>query len=190
MTAASRTIQLGLACMAGLFGATVWAGAVVSGLVVGKPTPSIPVMDVTGPYAGKRICYVCEFQDDPNVIAFFRDAGQDTAELIVQLDELYRQHSESGFKVVAIIAAGTEATPWLTELDASRSIDIPLAVLPKGPKDVGNRLYELNPEARNTFLVTVNRAVHTNVADIAPSEFSQIAGAVADMLGNGGAKAL
>jgi hypothetical protein len=164
------------------------AAEVVSGLEIGAPTLSIPVVDVTGPYKGQRICYVCEFQNDPNVLAFFRDTGDETADLIVKLNELYLQHKDSNFKAVAAIIAGEEAKPWLEQLSETADIEIPLVVLRRGPNDVAVRLYELNPEVENTFLVTVNRFVAANVADIAPGEFEQVAEATAQMLAQTGAR--
>lgn len=158
----------------------------VSGLEPGTPTPSVPVFDVTGPYAGKRICYVCDFQNDPNVIAFFRDADQQTADLIVQLDQLYRQEKNRNFKAVAILVVGLEARPWLEELRKSRHIEIPLTVLYKGQKDVGIKLYKLDPKVRNTFLVTRNRTVGTNVSDIGPSGFDKVKQATSTMLAKPG----
>jgi hypothetical protein len=155
---------------------------VVSGLEVGTPTVSIPVLDVTGAYAGKRICYVCEFQDDPNVLAFFRDTGENTAALIIQLNELYLEHKDKNFKVVAAIVAGEEASPWLEALNAREEIEIPLVVLRRGPKDVAVRLYELNPDVENTFLVTVNRFVAANVSAIGPDQFGEVIDATAEML--------
>jgi hypothetical protein len=155
---------------------------VVAGLAAGTPTPSVPVFDVTGPYAGKRTCYVCEFQDDPNVLAFFREADDQTAELIVQLDKLYRQEKTRNFKAVAILVSGHDAKPWLEELRKSRSIEIPLTVLHKGPQDVGIKLYKLDPKVRNTFLVTRNRTVDTNVSDIGSSGFDKVRQATLAML--------
>jgi hypothetical protein len=166
---------------AAVFAATASAG-VVTGLEPGTPTPSVPVLDVTGAYAGTRTCYVCEFQDDPNVIAFFRDADEQTADLIVQLDKLYRQEKDKKFKAVAILVAGPDAKSWLEELDKSQGIEIPLVVLAKGPKDVGARLYKLDPKARNNFLVTLNRFVETNVSDIGPGEFDEVRQATLGML--------
>ena len=155
---------------------------VVSGLEVGAPTASIPVVDVTGPYAGQRICYVCEFQDDPNVLAFFRDTSDETAELIVQLNALYLEHRDANFKAVAAIIAGEAAAPWLEALSARADIEIPLVVFRRGPNDVAVRLYELDTEVDNTFLVTVNRFVAANVAAIEPAQFDQVAEATAAML--------
>ena len=155
---------------------------VVSGLAAGTPTPSVPVLDITGAYAGKRTCYVCEFKDDPNVIAFFRDADEQTADLIVQLDKLYRQEKKRHFKAVAIVVSGPDAKPWLEELRKSRNIEIPLTVLNKGSKDVGVKLYKLDPKVRNNFLVTRNRTVDTNFSDIEPNSFDKVKQATLTML--------
>jgi hypothetical protein len=155
---------------------------VLSGLEIGTPTASIPVLDVTGPYKGQRICYVCEFQNDPNVLAFFRDTGDDTAKLIVELNNFYRLHKDENFKAVAAIIAGEEAKPWLEELNETAKLEIPLVVLRRGPQDVAVRLYKLNPDVENTFLVTVNRFVAANIADIGPDEFERVAGAAGEML--------
>ena len=161
---------------------TAASAAVVSGLAAGTPTPSVPVLDVTGKYAGKRICYVCDFQNDPNVIAFFRDADEQTAALIVQLDKLYRQEKNRNFKAVAILVPGPDAKAWLEQLRQSRNIEIPLTVFAKGPKDVGVRLYKLDPNVRNTLLVTRDRVVETNFSDIGASDFEKVQQATVSML--------
>ena len=178
----ARIILVFGACCLLLPGVPAFGQSDISGLEVGAPTQSIPVLDITGEYKGKRICYVCEFQDDPNVLAFFRDTGNETAEFIKQLNDLYLQNKDSGFKAVAIIVAGEDAAPWLEELNESADIDIPLTVFRRGPRDVAARLYELNLEVENTFLVTVNRFVEANVAGIRPDEFGRVVAATAAML--------
>lgn len=173
------------ACLALLQGLPASA-EVVSGLEIGTPTASIPVVDVTGPYAGQRICYVCEFQDDPNVLAFFTDTGEATAELIVRLNSLYLSHKDENFKAVAAIVAGEESKAWLEELAATRNIEIPLVYFRRGPQDVAARLYELNPDVDNTFLVTVNRFVAANVSAIGPGDFGRVVEAAEQMLAESG----
>ena len=153
-----------------------------AGLAPGEPTPSVPILDVTGAYAGKRTCYVCEFQNDPNIVAFFRDAHEETAELIVQLDKLYRQEKTRNFKAVAILIPGPSVKTWLQELSKSRNIEIPLVVLASGPTDVGVKLYKLNPKVKNTFLMTRNRMVDTNISDIGPTDFGKVKQATSAML--------
>jgi rhodanese-related sulfurtransferase len=155
---------------------------VAAGLAPGAPTPSVPILDVTGAYAGKRTCYVCEFQNDPNVIAFFREANDQTAELIVQLDKLYKQEKSKKFKAVAILVPGPSAKAWLEDLRKSRKLEIPLTVLASGPNDVGVKLYKLDPKVRNTFLVTRNRIVDTNLTDITSTDFNKVKQATSSML--------
>lgn len=165
-----------------LLGTFTFAADVASGLAVGAPTASIPVLDVTGAYAGKRICYVCEFQDDPNVLAFFNDTGDETARLIHALNALYVDHKGENFKAVAMIVAGPDAQSWLHELNASGAIEIPLTVFNRGPRDVAARLYELNPDVENTFLVTRNRFVVANIAGIDADDFDRVVEATEHML--------
>jgi len=178
----AMTVRMISLCCVLLVGMAVAAEGVDSGLAAGAPTISIPVVDVTGAYKGKRICYVCEFQDDPNVLAFFRDTGDVTADLIVQLNDLYLRNKDKNFKAVAMIVAGADATQWLENLSQSENIEIPLTVFRKGPQDVAARLYELNPEVENTFLVTKNRFVVANVASVQSDSFGLVADAASEML--------
>jgi hypothetical protein len=177
-----RRLKLALATAVLALPALPVAADVVSGLESGAPTASIPVVDVTGQYKGQRICYVCEFQDDPNVLAFFRDTGEDTAKLIVELNALYLEHKNEGFKAVAMIVAGEDSGPWLEALQAAQDLEIPLTYFRRGPNDVAARLYEINPDVDNTFLVTINRFVAANVSAIDPGRFDEVADATTQML--------
>jgi hypothetical protein len=165
-----------------LLGAGAFAADVVSGLPIGATTQTIPVSDVTGPYKGEKICYVCDFDKAPDVLAFFRDTSDATAKQIVQLNELYLKNKSRNFKAVAMIMAGESSKKWLEELNRSAHLEIPLTFFTKGPKDVANRVYNLNPAVANTFLVSVNRTVVANISDIGPDEFNRVADATAEML--------
>jgi hypothetical protein len=178
----AKNLSVLAACGSILVTSAVAFEEVISGLPAGAPTVSIPVLDVTGPYKGERICYVCEFQDFPNVLAFFRGTGEETAELIVALNDLYVHNKNRDFKAVVMVAAGPEASAWLEELSASEGLEIPLTVFRKGPADLAGRLYELNPEVDNTFLVTLDRFVVANVAGIKPAEFTRVTEATEQML--------
>ena len=145
---------------------------IVSGLPIGATTQTIPVTDVTGPYKGEKICYVCDFDKAPDVLAFFRDTSDATAKEIIELNDLYLKNKSRNFKAVAMIIAGESAKKWLEELNRSAHIEIPLTYLTKGPKDVAVRVYNLNPAVANTFLVTVNRSVVANISDIGAETLS------------------
>jgi hypothetical protein len=159
------------------------AGEVRSSLPVGTSTQSIPVSDVTGPFKGERICYVCDFENAPNVLAFLRGPSDETAQLIVQLNQLYLKNKARNFKAVVMMVAGPGTKKWLEDLSRSEKLEIPLTYFTKGPNDVAGRVYKLNPDVRNTFLMTVDRTVAANVSDIGPGEFGQVVDATEKMLG-------
>ncbi len=174
-------------CRLVLLGPTLWGAAalaadVVSGLPVGATTQTIPVSDVTGPYKGEKVCYVCDFDKAPDVLAFFRDTSDATAKQIVQLNDLYLKNKSRNFKAVAMMIGGESSKKWLEELNRSAHLEIPLTFLTKGPKDVANRVYNLNPAVANTFLITVKRTVVANISDIGPEQFDRVADATAAML--------
>src|SRR6202020_697501 len=89
-----------------LLAALAPAADVVSGPAVGATTMSIPVSDVTGQYKGQLVCYVCDYDKAPDVLAFFRDTSDTTAKEIIQLNDLYLKNKSRNFKAVAVIAAG------------------------------------------------------------------------------------
>jgi len=158
------------------------AADLASGPAIGATTMSIPVMDVTGSYKGELVCYVCDYDKAPDVLAFFRDTSDATAKEIIQLNELYLKNKTRGFEAVAMIIAGEGAKPWLEELNRSAHLEIPLTYFRKGPKDAAVRVYNLNPAVGNTFLVTVNRTVVANISDITPDQFNRVADATSQML--------
>jgi hypothetical protein len=167
---------------AALLGVSAFAADAVSGLPVGATTQTIPVTDVTGQYKGEKICYVCDFDKAPDVLAFFRDTSDTTAKEIIQLNELYVKNKSRNFKAVAMIIAGESSKKWLEDLNRSAHLQIPLTFFTKGPKDVASRVYNLNPAVANTFLVTVNRTVVANISDIGADQFNRVTDATAEML--------
>src|ERR1700689_3710992 len=78
---------------------------VVSGPPVGATTMSIPGSDVTGQYKGQLVCYVCDYDRAPGVLAFCRGPSDDTAKQIIQLNDLYLKNKSPNFKAVAMIVA-------------------------------------------------------------------------------------
>ena len=158
------------------------AGSVASGYAVGETTQSFTVFDVTGPYKGKRICYVCEFQDEPNIIGFFQKASDQTADFITRMNDLVQKNKDRHLKAVAVIVAGMDAQPWLEKLSADKKIEIPLVVLRKGQSDLAVRLYRLNPEVDNVFMVSINRKVQANISGIGADKFNLVADAATRML--------
>jgi rhodanese-related sulfurtransferase len=159
------------------------AVAIQSGRPVGAVTPSFRVLDVTGQYKGQSTCYVCEYGNAPTILAFFRKTGDQTADLIVKLNQLAEQMAKKNLKAVAVLVEGPDSKAWLEKLAQDKSIKIPLVVLVNGPKDLGVRLYKINTDADNTFLVNNKRAVIANFANVNDTTFQEVADASSKMLG-------
>src|ERR1700728_2197240 len=109
------------------------AADIVSGPPVGATTMSIPVSDVTGPYKGQLICYVCDYDKAPNVLAFFRDTSDATAKEIIQLNDLYLKNKSRNFKAVVMVVAGESTKKWLEEVNRTNPLEVPLTSFTKRP---------------------------------------------------------
>jgi rhodanese-related sulfurtransferase len=160
--------------------AVATAGPITSGRKVGDVTPSFRVIDVTGQYKGQDTCYVCEYGTAPTVIGFFQKPSPEAADLIVKLNGLVQ--SKKDLKGFAVMIAGPDTKDWLEKLAADKGIKIPLVYLQKGPQDLGVRLYRINTQADNTFLVNTNRQVVSNHVNVTAGTFQQVADASTKML--------
>jgi len=74
------------------------AAEVQSGLQPGDAPPAFNVRDITGPKAGKTLCYRCMYGSRPVVSIFARDIDENVANLIKQVDA---QVGENGDKKMA-----------------------------------------------------------------------------------------
>ena len=166
-------ITCGPPCLAG-------PSKTVSGRAVGEMTPSLPVLDVTGPHKGKAVCYVCAYKDAPTVLAFFRQTGEEMASVVTKLNELARQHQD--IRVVAVVIEGQESQPRLEKFAQENDITIPLTVFRNGKDDVGMKLYKLNASINNTILVSVKRKVAANFVNVNAENFTTLAHTLSKVL--------
>jgi rhodanese-related sulfurtransferase len=158
------------------------SGPLVSGRQVGAVTPSFRVIDVTGKYKGQDTCYVCEYGEAPTVIGFFQQPSDEAADLIVKLNALAQQMSSKNLKAFVVMVNGADSKAWLEKLAADKGIQIPMVYLAKGPQDLGVRLYKINAQAQNTFLVNDKRQVMTNLVNVDDKSFQQVVDASSKML--------
>lgn len=92
--------------------------------------PSFYVRAVTGPLAGKSVCYVCRNGDRPVVIVLLRDLGPDTAPLLKDLDRTVNRHRADGLRCFAVLLTDTPQrdAARLQTLAFDEKIDLPLTV--------------------------------------------------------------
>lgn len=150
---------------------------VQSGRAVGELTPSFVVLDVTGPHKGEPICYVCEYKGAPTIIAFFQDAGTQTADLLAKLNDLSRR--QAGLKVIGVVTAGPDQQASVAKMASDRGITVPLTVFRAGPQDRAMKLYKLSPDASNTILVSTKRRVTANLTNVTVDQFASVEKAAA-----------
>ena len=84
-------------CLAGvaMFGLqAVNAGDLKSGLQVDEYPPAFYVTDVTGPAAGTKLCYRCQYGARPVVSLFVRNMDENTTKLVKELDAVVGKNKE------------------------------------------------------------------------------------------------
>jgi hypothetical protein len=92
--------------------------------------PSFYVRAVTGPLAGKSVCYVCRNGDRPVVIVLLRELGPETTALLKDLDRTVNRHRADGLRCFAVLLSNTAQrdSARLQTLAFDEKIDLPLTI--------------------------------------------------------------
>ena len=104
--------------------------ALISGPELGSVVSSFYVRAVTGPQAGKSVCYVCRNGDRPVAVVFLRELGADATRLLKRLDSMVNQHRAEGLRcfVVLFSEASQRDFASLQTLAFDEKLDIPLTL--------------------------------------------------------------
>ncbi len=96
----------------------------------GDEIPSFYVRAVTGPQAGKSVCYVCRNGDRPVVLVLLKELGPDTAALLKDLDRSVNRHRADGLRCFAVFLTDTpqKDSARLQTLAFDEKIDVPLTL--------------------------------------------------------------
>jgi len=145
---------------------TSFAGAaeVQSGLQPGDAPPAFNVRDITGPKAGKTLCYRCMYGSRPVVSIFAREIDENVANLIKQVDA---QVGENGDKkmaafVVLLTDDADAAEGKLKEVAKKNSIkNVPLTVY---DGSAGPSSYKIAKDADVTVMMWNESDVKVNHA--------------------------
>lgn len=97
---------------------------------VGDEVASFYVRAVTGPLAGKSVCYVCRHGDRPVVMVLVRNLGTDVAALLKELDGCVNRHRADGLRCFAVLVTGTpqREAPRLQTLSFDEKLELPLTL--------------------------------------------------------------
>lgn len=132
-----------------------------SGPAVGDSPAPFEVQDITGPSAGKSLCYRCKYGDEPVVCLFVRDTSEMNVELIKALDEKLGENKKLRAFAVFLSDTPDKANDELMKLAKSADIkNVPLTVFPsaKGPEE-----YKLLDDVKVTVAMWAGSKVKANV---------------------------
>lgn len=135
---------------------------VKSGLGAGERVGAYNVLDVTGPNAGKELCYRCKFGNEPVVNVFVREIDEPTVLLFKQLDKKLGESEDLRAFVTVLADDPKEVQEELKKVASENGIkNLPLTVFDgaEGPKS-----YKLSKDANVTVLMWVGSEVKSNHA--------------------------
>ncbi len=140
------------------------AAEVESGLKAGESVGAYNVKDITGPSAGKSLCYRCQYGSRPVVNVFTRTVNDDLANLIVQVDKLVGENGEKKMAAFVTVLAedADKVAPQLEALAKKHGIkNVPLTIYDgeSGPSE-----YNISEKADVTVLLWNKGKVEGNVA--------------------------
>lgn len=126
---------------------------VASGPEIGSDVTSFYVRAVTGPLAGKSVCYVCRNGDRPVAMIFLRELGDDTSRLLKQLDRLVNDHRAHGLRcfVVLLTDKSQSDSARLQTLSFDEKLEIPLTIATDASANDSTR--GIAPEAAVTVVL-------------------------------------
>ena len=142
----------------------VIAAEVESGLKVGDQVGAYNVKDITGPNAGKSLCYRCNYGARPVINVFTRTTGDDLAKLVKEVDKLVEENKDKKMAAFVTVLAedADKIAPKLGEMAKKNGIkNVPLTIFDgeSGPSD-----YKISDKADVTVLLWNKHEVKANVS--------------------------
>lgn len=157
----SKLSQFAMACVIA-FGSVVVA-ADSAGLPLGESVAPFNVRDVTGPSAGKTLCYRCKFGSKPVVTIFTRDVTPEVVSLVKKVDSQIAANKDKQLSSFVVVLTNdpdtTEAK--LKEIAKKEKISVPLTIM---EGDAGPEEYKLQKEAETTVMMWVDGTLKVNEA--------------------------
>lgn len=142
----------------------VVAAEIESGLKPGEQVGAYNVKDITGPNAGKSLCYRCSYGARPVVNVFTRTVNDDLAKLITQVDKLVTENKDKKMAAFVTVLAedADKIAPQLEAMAKKNNIkNVPLTIFDgeAGPSD-----YNISDKADVTVLLWSKGEVKANVS--------------------------
>ena len=126
---------------------------------VGDEVPSFYVRTVTGPLAGKSVCYVCRHGDRPVVMVLLRELGADATALLKELNQTVDRHRAEGLRCFVVLVTGTpqREAPRLQTLAFDEKLDLPLTLASEAI--AAEAALNVDPDAAITVVLYEDRRI-------------------------------
>lgn len=143
---------------------TTNAADIQSGLQVGDYPGAYHVADITGPSAGKKLCYRCKYGARPVVNIFARKMDANVTKLISELDGVVGKNRDSQMAAFVVVLTDTpDAQEAALKTTATKHgiKNTPLTVF---ENSVGPNKYKIAKEADITVMMWADSEVKVNHA--------------------------
>ena len=137
---------------------------VKSGLATGESPAAFNVKDITGPSAGKSLCYRCQYGAKPVAVVFTREINEDVANLVKELDDKVGANKDKSMCafVVLLTDDADAGAKQLTKLKEDKKIaHTPLTVY---DGNAGPEKYKISKDAAVTVMMWNKMKVRANHA--------------------------
>ncbi len=156
------------------------AADIKSGLQVGEYPGAYYVADITGPKAGEKLCYRCQYGTRPVVNIFARKMDANVTKLIKELDAVVGKNKDnamSGFVVVLTDEPDAQEASLKEVAKKNEIKHLPLTVF---ENSVGPAKYKISKDADITVMMWVESDVKVNhalkAADLNSEAITKIVG--------------
>jgi hypothetical protein len=140
------------------------AAELESGLKPGESVGAYNVKDITGPNAGKSLCYRCNYGARPTVNVFARNVDDNLGKLAAEIDKLVEKNQDKKMAAFVTVLAedADKVAPMLKELaDKHKIKNVPLTIYDgeSGPPE-----YKIAKDAGVTVMLWNKGQVKATVA--------------------------
>lgn len=162
----NRFIVPAFALMAtvGLAVAEEKGAGIKSGLEEGESPAAFNVKDITGPSAGKSLCYRCQYGAKPVAVVFTREITEEVAKLVQEIDKSVGENKDKEMCafVVLLTDDADAGAKELTKLAEEKKIaNVPLTVF---DGEAGPESYKISKDAAVNVMMWNKQRVQVNHA--------------------------
>ncbi|TWT49864.1 hypothetical protein KOR42_38160 [Thalassoglobus neptunius] len=136
--------------------------AMAGGLEVGEGVGAFYVKDVTGPSAGEKLCYRCQYRNRPVVSIFAREMNDNVASLVKSVDATVGENESKKMAAFVVLLTDQPEAQESQLKDVAKSNSIsktPLTVF-DGP--TGPPAYKISKDAEITVMMWVDGKLKVN----------------------------